>query len=288
MPMEWPEIPAAGPPTTTDPDNFDVRADDWVEYQEDLGEALIENSPIIESAYDTAVLANATANAAILMVLNGALLLGGSTTPMTLATGAKSPVLVQSNLAFHDGDEVVFIARVNGNARLYGVMADFRNPPSVTDFSVTSVAGTGGPYSDWYVIPKAFEPFIPPDNPNPVEAILIPVWSEAYALEAGTNKVSFRIPYAFELTGGVRASLSTAQASGSVVTVDINVNGSTILSTKLTIDNTEKTSVTATAPAVISNISIPDDAEITIDIDQVGSSTVAKGLKVALIGQKPT
>ena len=90
------------------------------------------------------------------------------------------------------------------------------------------------------------------------------------------------MPYAFTLTA-VRASLSTAQASGSTFTVDINENGTTILSTKLTIDNTEKTSTTATTPPVISDSSLADDAEITIDIDQVGTAG-AKGLKVALIG----
>jgi hypothetical protein len=104
---------------------------------------------------------------------------------------------------------------------------------------------------------------------------------ETTALTTGTAKTTFRMPYAMTL-GSVRASLTTAQASGSVVTVDINVNGASILSTKLTIDNTEKTSVTAAVAAVISSASIPDDAEITIDIDQVGDGT-ATGLKVWLI-----
>jgi len=87
------------------------------------------------------------------------------------------------------------------------------------------------------------------------------------------------------LLTGVRASLSTAQASGSIFTVDINEGGTSVLSTKLTIDNTEKTSTTAATPAVISDTSIADDAEITIDIDQIGDGT-AKGLKVTLIGYR--
>lgn len=41
----------------------------------------------------------------------------------------------------------------------------------------------------------------------------------------------------------------------------------------------EKTSLTAATPAVISDTAIADDAEITIDIDAVGT-TPAKGLKV--------
>jgi len=83
----------------------------------------------------------------------------------------------------------------------------------------------------------------------------------------------------------VRANLNTAQTSGSVFTVDINENGSSILSTKLTIDNTEKTSTTAATAPVISDGNLADDAEITIDIDQVGDGT-AKGLKLTLIGTR--
>jgi hypothetical protein len=83
----------------------------------------------------------------------------------------------------------------------------------------------------------------------------------------------------------VRASLTTAQASGSIFTVDINESGASILSTKLTIDNTEKTSVTAATPAVISDTALADDAEITIDIDQIGNGT-ATGLKITLIGTR--
>lgn len=103
------------------------------------------------------------------------------------------------------------------------------------------------------------------------------------AITAGTAKVTFRMPYAMTLTA-VRASLGTAQTSGNIFTVDINLTGTTILSTKLTIDNTEKTSTTAATPAVISTTSLPSDGEITIDVDQVGDGT-AKQLIVTLIGE---
>lgn len=114
------------------------------------------------------------------------------------------------------------------------------------------------------------------------QSIIVAASDESTNLTTGTNKVKFRMPYAFTLTA-VRASLSAAQASGSIFTVDINENGSSILSTKLTIDNTETTSTTAATPPVISDTSLADDSEISIDIDQVGAAG-AKGLKVALIG----
>ncbi len=114
------------------------------------------------------------------------------------------------------------------------------------------------------------------------EYLVLAASDESTALTAGTTKVTFRMPYAMTLTG-VRCSLTTAQTSGSIFTVDINEAGTTILSTKLTIDNTEKTSTTAATAAVISNVNLADDAEITIDIDQIGDGT-AKGLKIMLVG----
>lgn len=119
-------------------------------------------------------------------------------------------------------------------------------------------------------------------------AVIVPVpigvacSDETTPLTAGSAKVTFRMPHAFTLTG-VRASLTTAQTSGSIFTVDINEGGVSILSTKITIDNTEKTSTTAAIPPVISDSALADDAEMTVDIDQIGDGT-ATGLKVWLIG----
>ena len=123
---------------------------------------------------------------------------------------------------------------------------------------------------------------------EPVQCIPVACSDETTDLTTGTAKVSFRMPYAFTLlsgAAGVRASL-TGAPTGSTLVVDINESGSSILSTKLSIDASEKTSTTAATPAVISDTSLADDAEITIDIDQVGSSSAGKGLKVYLIGRK--
>lgn len=116
------------------------------------------------------------------------------------------------------------------------------------------------------------------------ESFVIACSDETTAITATTGKVEFRMPYAFTVTA-VRASLTTAQSSGSIFTVDINESGTTILSTRLTIDNTEKTSTTAAAAAVISDTALADDAIITIDVDQIGNGT-AKGLKIYIIGTR--
>lgn len=105
---------------------------------------------------------------------------------------------------------------------------------------------------------------------------------ETLPLTAGTQKLTLRMPCA--MTGlEVRANLKTAQVSGSIFTVNIKRNGSSILSTLITIDNGERTSVTAGAPPVISDDAWGDDDEFTVDIDQVGDGT-AVGLKVAMFG----
>lgn len=111
---------------------------------------------------------------------------------------------------------------------------------------------------------------------------VIEVTGDAVALATGTGKKTFNAPHAMTVTA-VRANLVEAQTSGNIVTVDINEAGSTILSTKITIDNNEKTSTTAATAPVVSDTAIADDAVIAIDIDQIGNGT-AKGLKVHIIG----
>lgn len=124
---------------------------------------------------------------------------------------------------------------------------------------------------------------------KPYESLIIAASDETTALATGTAKITFRMPYAFTLSApsglGIKGSLSTAQTSGSIFTADIKKNGGSILSTLLTLDNGEKTSVTAATPLVVSSASLAADDEITIDITQIGDGT-AKGLKVTFIGRR--
>lgn len=78
----------------------------------------------------------------------------------------------------------------------------------------------------------------------------------------------------------IGAYVDTAGTTGTE-TVDVNKNGTTIISTKITIDSTEKSSRTAAAPPVISVSSIAAGDLITIDIDAI-QTTPAKGLTVRL------
>jgi hypothetical protein len=117
------------------------------------------------------------------------------------------------------------------------------------------------------------------------EFIAIACSDETTDLTTGTAKATFRMPFALTLTE-VRASVTTAPV-GSTLIVDINDGGTTIMTTnKLSIDASEKTSETAATAPGITDTALADDAEITIDIDQVGSTTAGAGLKVYIIGTR--
>ena len=115
------------------------------------------------------------------------------------------------------------------------------------------------------------------------ESFIIAASDETTALTVGTDKATFRMPYAFTLTA-VRASLTTAGTTSGVTTIDIHEGGTTILSTKITIDLTETTSTTAATAPVISDASLANDAEMTIDVDAISGGGTEAGLKVTLIG----
>lgn len=102
------------------------------------------------------------------------------------------------------------------------------------------------------------------------------------SLVVSTNVGYYRMPYAMTLTQ-VKASVLTAPTGANLI-VDIKKNGVTVLSTLLSIDAGEKTSVTATTPAVISVPALAADDEITIDITQIGSTVAGVGLIVTLVG----
>jgi hypothetical protein len=114
------------------------------------------------------------------------------------------------------------------------------------------------------------------------EVICVAMSDETTAITTGTAKVTMRWPFAMTVTA-VRASVNGDSSSGTP-TVDINDSGTTILSTKLTIDANEETSTTAAAAAVISDTALADDAEVTFDVDTAGTGTT--GLKACVYGTR--
>ena len=93
---------------------------------------------------------------------------------------------------------------------------------------------------------------------------------------------TFRPPVGFVVTE-VSASVTTAP-TGSTLVFDINEDGTSILSTKLSIDAGEKTSRSAATAPVISDANIAADAEVGIDIDQVGSTVAGTNATIFIKG----
>lgn len=109
---------------------------------------------------------------------------------------------------------------------------------------------------------------------------------EATALTTGDGKVTFRAPHAFTITR-ISASVNTAPV-GSTIIIDVTKNGTSVFSTLLTIDAGEKTSLTAAIAAVLASaqVSVAEDDELAVNIDQIGSGTAGSGLKVAIKGYR--
>jgi len=114
------------------------------------------------------------------------------------------------------------------------------------------------------------------------QVIAIACGDESTAAVVADNVVTFHMPYAFTLTE-VKIGLTIAPV-GSTFTVDVMEAGTTVFGTKVTIDASELTSGTAATAMVINNAACADDAKMTVNVDQIGSSTAGAGLKVYLIG----
>lgn len=112
------------------------------------------------------------------------------------------------------------------------------------------------------------------------DVIVLACSDETTDLATGTARVTFRMPWAATLTA-VRLSVNTAP-TGSALIVDVNEGGASVFATRPQIDAGAGTSVGSSVTPVISDSALAADAEITVDIDQVGSTIKGKGLKVAL------
>lgn len=122
----------------------------------------------------------------------------------------------------------------------------------------------------------------------PVQCIPIACSDETTALTTGTAKVTFHMPFAFNLTG-ISAGV-TAAPTGADIIVDVNEDtggGPTSIMTtnKLRIDAGEFSTHTAGTPPALTDTALAAGSKITIDIDQVGSTIAGAGLKVYLLGR---
>lgn len=131
-------------------------------------------------------------------------------------------------------------------------------------------AGGGGPAPE-PINPLMFKQFYP-----------AACGDETTPITTGDNKLVFRWGVPF-LIDSIYASLTAPQTGGLTFTVDVKVNGASILSTLITIDNNLESSLGSLVQPVISNNVLAVNDEITIEVTQVGNGT-ATGLKVYFTG----
>jgi hypothetical protein len=114
--------------------------------------------------------------------------------------------------------------------------------------------------------------------------IILAASDEVSDLVVGDNKAVFRTPFAGQISS-VKASVGVAPV-GSHITVDIEKNGVSILTTLIRIDANHKTSTTSSIQPVINlaNSSFLEDDEISINLNSVGSTDPGAGLKVTIVG----
>jgi len=193
----------------------------------------------------------------------------GLGTAATAASGDFAPAaqgVSNGNSHNHDGGDGAQIA--------YNSLSGLPTIPTLSSsapqpLGATAAAGSSGQAADAGHV-----------HQRDTDVYKVPVGDEGTAITAGTNKIRFKADFTGTLVS-VRAGVNTAP-TGSTLIVDINKNGASMLGTKLSIDATETSSTTAASAATITTTSITDDDEISIDIDQIGSTVAGAGLKVSL------
>jgi hypothetical protein len=116
-----------------------------------------------------------------------------------------------------------------------------------------------------------------------LEDVLVACSDETTELTTGVA-TTFRAPFGLALTT-IRASVNSAPTGSSII-INVLNNNSSILSTPLSIDANEETSLTANVPVVISNPIIQDNSKVSIVITQVGSTFKGAGLKLDFKGYR--
>lgn len=167
---------------------------------------------------------------------------------------------------------------VNGNSpvRVVGWMPMI-GPPSSGTYSSGDIVycndgawlcGTGGTPGTWQRLSKDYNTltWVPPGGGN----LSVAAGTYKWYHDAGAGVVMTLVK--------ARATVVTAP-TGAAINLDINKNGSSILSSPLTI---AATAYTGTSSGSFTSATLADGDYLTIDIDQVGSTVPGAGLLVQL------
>ena len=119
-----------------------------------------------------------------------------------------------------------------------------------------------------------------------LEDYIINCSDEVTNLSVAASASTFRVPFSMYLNS-IRASTNVSPVGNKII-VDVKQSGASVFSTKLSIDSTEDTSTASASAAIISNPLLIDDSKIVVGLEQVGSTTPGKGLKLTFKGYRVT
>ena len=248
-----------------------------------------QNSTINQGAYRSAIIGGATHKIGTGAINN--VILGGNNN--VILGGRQNVTILGGSNITATTENCAYVSQFNIDAPLtndavYSLGID-ANGFVVQDTAVSGITGdiiTGATQSN---ANGGTLSFLSPDNTLTITGVTggaamdlsFAISDETTAITSGTTKLTVFAPYDFTLSN-VYASLSTSGSTDSVF--DINKNGTSILSTKITIDSGDEHSSDAGTPPVISTSSFSAFDKITIDIDTAG--TDATGAKIYLVGNR--
>jgi len=119
----------------------------------------------------------------------------------------------------------------------------------------------------------------------PTTSFVVACSDEDSDIEVGNSKISFRMPFQFELTD-ITANVNVA-STGADINIQVQEDGVNIMSgVGITIDATELTSLTSATLPTITDSTLASNSIISVDLDQVGSTLTGSGLKINFIGYR--
>lgn len=203
-----------------------------------------------------------------------------------------NPILSDGEIGYERGANKIKIGNGTSSWSTLPYLSSGSESVDLTDFLMVVEYPTGGPWptrpdTNAIILWRAPDPTVGiPSTAESNDIVEFPrIEPLLYALSDNETPLSgtgildtSRIPFACNAFN-LRGNLKTASSSGNVQ-VDALINGVSILSTKLTIESGEKTSVLATTQPVFSTFSISDDDELSFSLISSGSGAI--GLKVAL------
>ena len=115
-------------------------------------------------------------------------------------------------------------------------------------------------------------------------SLVVAIGDETSDLSVGDDKVRFPMPYNMTVSE-VFIVVNTAPTGANAI-FDITESGTTILSTLVSIDATETSSLTAATPPVISDSTLTKGNIIGVNVDQIGSTVAGAGAKLVINGSR--